>query len=79
MTNLAVEIHLIAVVFLVGLRYSPAPSIPETVSKMKNLLTSTYRASSSPTFGVSPEESIKVQTFTGTSIRVPSESSINIS
>lgn len=79
MTILAVEIHHIAVVFVVGFKYSPAPSIPETVSNMKNLLTSTNNASSSAAFGVSPDASIKVQTLTGTSINVPSMSSIYIS
>jgi len=79
MTIRAVEIHLIAVVFVVGTKYSPAPSIPDTVSKMKNLLTKTNKASSSAAFGVSPEASIRVQTHTGTSISVPSVSSIYIS
>ncbi len=79
MTILAVEIHLITVVFVVGFKYSPAPSIPDTVSKTKNLLTKTNRASASAAFGVSPEASIKVLTHTGTSMRVPSESSMNIS
>ncbi len=79
MTIQAVEIHQMAVVFVVGFKYSPAPSIPETVSKMKNLLTRTYKASLSAALGVSPEASIKVQTLTGTSMSVPSVSSMNIS
>ena len=78
-TILAVEIHLIAVVFFVGFKYSPAPSIPDNVSNIKNHLTSTNKASSSAEFGVLPDASIKVLTQTGTSIRVPSESSTNIS
>lgn len=60
---------------VVGFKYSPTPLIPETVSKMKNHLTSTNKDSSSPAFGVSPEASIKVLTLTGTSMSVPSTSS----
>lgn len=80
MIILALEIHLIAVVFKVGFKYSPAPFMPETVSNIKNHLTR-MKASSLlfSKFGVSPEASIKDQTQTGTSIKAPSESSMKSS